>query len=326
MATREHKSFFTDKFYDKNYKSWTCTELCSALTYLIDNIFVEFENKVYRQVIGIPMGTNCAPLIADLFLYCHERNFMDNLVKSKRLDLINNFNRTSRYLDDILNINNPDFEKYISDIYPKELTLTKANTCDTHVAFLDLDLTVTNSGNVITKIYDKRDDFGFSIVNFPWLDSDVPRAPSYGIYISQLVRFARASSDIKDFHSRNLQLTSKLLNQGYRYHKLRKSFGKFFKNYKELLLKFGPVHFYDYVTNGISHPKFYGDLVIKLRKIINNNNFHTSCRKLVKRFVYRKYDKTIIRQTMLMVKGPYTTFNLNSLLHSTLTGKDEGTP
>ena len=106
------------------------------------------------------------------------------------MDLINHFNRTSWYLDDILNINNPDFEKYISEIYPKELTLTKANTCDTHLSFLDLDLTVTNSGNVITNIHDKRDDFGFSIVNFPWLDSDVPMAPSYGIYISQSIRFA----------------------------------------------------------------------------------------------------------------------------------------
>ena len=146
------------------------------------------------------------------------------------------------------------------------------------------------------------------------MDSDVPRSPSYGIYISQLVRFARAFSDIKDFNSRNLQLTSKLLNQGYRYHKLRKSFGKFFKSHKELLLMFGLIQFYDYVTNGISHPKFYGDLVIKFRKIINNNNFHASCRKLVKKL------------NMLMVKGTYTTYNRNSLLHSTLTGEDEGTP
>ena len=85
----------------------------------------------------------------------------NKLVKNKRLDLISNFNRTSRYLDDILNINNPDFEKYISDIYPKELTLTEANTCDTHVAFLELDLTVTNSGNIITKILIKEMIFDF---------------------------------------------------------------------------------------------------------------------------------------------------------------------
>ena len=72
-------------------------------------------------------------------------------------------------------------------------------------------------------VYDKRDDFGFPIVNFPWLSGDVPRLPSYGIYISQLVRFARCCTSVSDFHSKNLQITSKLLTQGYRYHKLRKN-------------------------------------------------------------------------------------------------------
>ena len=75
----------------------------------------------------------------------------------------------------------------------------------------------------------------FPVVNFPWLSGDVPRLPSYGIYISQLVRFARCCTSVLDFHSKNLQITSKLLTQGYRYHKLRKTFGKFFRSYSELL-------------------------------------------------------------------------------------------
>ena len=219
----------------------------------------------------------------------------------------------------------PDFYKYIPEIYPKELTLTKANSSDQKAAFLDLDIKIENN-RIHTKIYDKRDDFGFPIVNFPWLDGDVPRAPSYGIYISQLVRFARACSEVKDFHSRNIQLTEKLLSQGYRYHKLRKYFGKFYKNYKELLLKFGHISYYDFVTQGIAHPKFYGDLVLKLRKIVNTDSFHVSSRRILKRFIHRKYDKTVMRQTLLMVIGPSTTFSLNSLLHSTLTGVAEGTP
>ena len=74
------------------------------------------------------MGTNCAPLIADLFLYCYERDFMSDLQKSKRFDLIDMFNDTSRYLDDIFTIDNPEFEKHIPDIYPAELQLNKANT------------------------------------------------------------------------------------------------------------------------------------------------------------------------------------------------------
>ena len=325
LATRTDKSFFSNKLYDKVYKSWTCSEICSALCFLIDNIFVEFDDKVYRQVIGIPMGTNCAPLVADLFLYCHEKHFMDKLVNSNKTNLIECFNRTSRYLDDILNLDNPHFHKYIPKIYPKELTLTKANSSDQKAAFLDLDIGIENN-RIHTKIYDKRDDFGFPIVNFPWLDGDVPRAPCYGIYISQLVRFARACSEVKDFHSRNIQLTEKLLSQGYRYHKLRKYFGKFYKNYKELLLKFGHISYYDFVAQGIAHPKFYGDLVFKLRKIVNTDSFHVSSKRILKRFIRRKYDKTVMRQTLLMVIGPSTTFNLNSLLHSTLTGVAEGTP
>ena len=75
---------------------------------------MQFDGMVYQQIVGIPMGTNCAPLIADLFLYCYERDFMSDLQKSKRHDLIDMFNDTSRYLDDIFTIDNPDFEKYIS--------------------------------------------------------------------------------------------------------------------------------------------------------------------------------------------------------------------
>ena len=87
-----------------------------------------------------------------------------------------------------------------------------------------MNLSISN-GTVSTKIYDKRDDFDF--VNFPFLDGDVPRRTSYGINISQLIRFARASSNVSDFNCRNKALTAKFLRQGYRYHKLRKAFSKF---------------------------------------------------------------------------------------------------
>ena len=86
------------------------------------------------------MGTNCAQLIADLFLYCYERDFISDLQKSKRHDLIDMFNDTSRYLDDIFIIDNPEFDKYIPDIYPAELQLDKANTSDKETSFLDLNI------------------------------------------------------------------------------------------------------------------------------------------------------------------------------------------
>ena len=109
----------------------------------------------------------------------------------------------------------------VNRIYPPELQLNKANTSDTEAPFLDLHLSISN-GFVSSKIYDKRDDFDFDIVNFPFLDGDVPRSTSYWVYISQLIRFARVSSRVVDFNARNKSLTAKLLQQGYRYHKLRK--------------------------------------------------------------------------------------------------------
>ena len=112
----------------------------------------------------------------------------------------------------------------VNQIYPSELQLNKANTSDIKAAFLDLHLSISNY-IVSTKSYNKRDDFDFEIVNFPFLDSDVPRSTSYGVFISQLIRFARASRFVTDFYTRNKLLTQKLLKQGYRCHKLRKNIG-----------------------------------------------------------------------------------------------------
>ena len=110
------------------------------------------------------MGTNCAPLVADLFLFCYERNFMKDLSSDNQADVIKAFNSTSRYLDDLLNIDNPYFEGMVNQIYTSELQLNKANTADTKAPFLDLHLSISN-GYVSSKIYDKLDDFDFDIVS-----------------------------------------------------------------------------------------------------------------------------------------------------------------
>ena len=179
-------------------KRETLLAICyNALHYLLDNIFIRFGSKLYRQIVGIPMGTNCAPLVADLFLFCYERDFMLSLSDNNQADIIEAFNSTSRYLDDLLNIDNPYFEQMVGQIYPTKLQLNKANSSDTEASFLDLNLSITN-GIVSSKIYGKWDDFNFEIVNFPFLDGDVTRSPSYGVYISQLTHFARVCSNIDD--------------------------------------------------------------------------------------------------------------------------------
>ena len=90
--------------------------MCDAPHYLLDNIFIRFGSKLYRQIVGIPKGTNCAPLVADLFLFCYEREFMLSLSDNNQTDIIEAFNSTSRYLDDLLNIDNPYFEQMVGQM------------------------------------------------------------------------------------------------------------------------------------------------------------------------------------------------------------------
>ena len=158
---------------------------------------------------------------------------MKSLSRENQADIIEAFNSTSRYLDDLLNIDNIYFDQMVNRIYLTELQLNRANSSDTEASFLDLNLCISN-GTVSTKIYDKRDDFDFDIVIFPFQDGDVPRRTSYGVYISQLIRFARASSNLNDFNYRNKALNAKLLRQGYRYFKIRKAFSKFYRRHSAL--------------------------------------------------------------------------------------------
>ena len=167
---------------------------------------------------------------------------MKTLSSDNQADVIKAFNLTSRYLDDLLHIDNPYFEGMVNlhidnpyfegmvnQIYSSELQLNKAYTSDNEAPFLDLHMSISN-GFVSSKMYYKRDDFDFDIVNFPFIDGNVLSRHSKGVYISQLIRFGRVCSHVDDFNTRNNCLTAKLLKQGYRHHKLRKAFSKFYRH------------------------------------------------------------------------------------------------
>ena len=113
-------------------------------------------------------------------------------------------------------------------------------------------------------------------------------------------------ADLSGRGHKNLQMTSKLLSQGYRYHKLRKTLGKFFRSYSEFLSKFGAISFQEYVSKGISHLVFYGDLVYKLRRVKSESNFISSGSKIVKCLQCRQYDPVIIERTIGLVLGPFS--------------------
>ena len=161
---------------------------------------------------------------------------------------------------------------------------------DTDASCLDLHLSISD-GFVQAKIYDKRDDFDFDIVNF------------------QLIRFARVSSHVDDFNTRNKVLTAKLLRQGYRYHKIRNAFSKFYRRHFDIVSKYN-VGLKRLLLQGLSEPEFYGDLVYKFRKIIGKNDFPYHFKKIIVRYKKIGYNIDVLRQTACLVVNP---IKVNSL-------------
>ena len=217
----------------------SCDSLIKMITWLINNTYVTVGDKIFRQKIGIPMGTDCAPYLANLFLYSYEFRFMKNQLKAKNFNLLYKFNRSCRYIDDLLLVNNDDkMEKYKSLIYPPELILTSEDKSNQVVNYLDLTLSIENS--VLNyKIFDKRDNFNFPIINFPNLFGNIPKGQSYSVFYSQLIRYARGCKSFEDFKLRTMTLVARLLKKNFKKTKLQKTFTKFTIRHHQLLKKYG---------------------------------------------------------------------------------------
>ena len=160
------------------------------LEFLVDNIFVVFGGKVFQQIVGIPMGTICAPLLY-IFLYSYEAEFIQSLLSTGKKKLASQFHFTYRYIDDVLSINNPDFENYLGQMHPTELEIKNTTESNTSASHLNLLPSIGRDGQLRTPLYDKRDGFNFHITNFSFLSSNSPSSPAYGVFISQLIQYAR---------------------------------------------------------------------------------------------------------------------------------------
>ena len=134
------------------------TDIVNMLEFLLDNIFVILGGQIFQQTIGIPMGTDCVPLLADLFLYSYEAEFIQGLLKSGKKKLAQSFNFTYRYIDDVLSLNNSKFSDYLYFIYPSELEIKDTTVSSKTTSYLDCLLEIDNSGKLSTKLYEKRDD------------------------------------------------------------------------------------------------------------------------------------------------------------------------
>jgi hypothetical protein len=175
-------------------------------------------------------------VLADLFLYSSEAEFIQKPVHEKKKSLAVAFYSTFRYIDDVLSINNNQFHSYVDSIYPSELEIKDTTVSSTPASYLDVLLKLDTNGKIMTQLYDKRDDFNFSIVNFPYLCSNISASPAYGVYISQLIRYARAYSTYDQFLVRgSLLLTNKLMSQGFKLSRLQAAFRKFYGRYNDLI-------------------------------------------------------------------------------------------
>jgi hypothetical protein len=181
------------------------------------------------------MGTNCAPLLADLFLYSYEAEFVQKLLQDNNKKLAVSFNDTFRYINDVLSINNHNFHNYVHLVYPNELQIKDTTESDKSASYLDLLLNIDSNGRLTTPLYDQGDDFDFAIVNFPFLCSNTPLSPAYGVYVFQLIRYVRACFAYEDFSIRGRLLTNKLMLQGYNESRLKLSFWKFYGRYNDLV-------------------------------------------------------------------------------------------
>ena len=176
------------------------------------------------------------------------KNLMhDNLCMAKR------FSDTVRYIDDLLTLNNSNFEEEIPNIYPPKLTLKRTIESDAKLSYLDISISICTS-KYVTEVYDKRDAFNFNIVNSPYMSSNIQaNSTYYGVYISQLIKISRICDTFQSFVIRHRLLTERLIKQRFWYSKLCKFFKKFVRRYYALFNKYG-VSVITHVHEGICIP------------------------------------------------------------------------
>ena len=207
-----------------------------AIKYLLDNCYFSLGNKLFKQVIGIPMGSDPAPFLANLFLHYYENKWI-RTNKKRDINKVRRFTNVFRFIDDLVAINdNGEFERCYSEIYPPELELKKENIGYSEGTFLDLMIGIRDNKFFIS-LYDKRDTFPFAIVRMPHLDSNIPSKIFYSAFGGEILRFARNTSDPNLFKDNTKCLIHRMLKQGGKNNILtnilKKLFGRHFDTFSK---------------------------------------------------------------------------------------------
>ena len=223
----------------KKCLSLSCQELIDLVKFLIDNSYVVYKGKVFRQITGIPMGTNCAPYLANIFLHVYEYLFIAKCIEDGNDNIANALAGLFRYQDDCIVFDDDNvFADNINNIYPSSMTLKCTNTSPAKCNYLDLTISVYN-GVFNFKSYDKRRDFSFEVVNYPNLSGNIPVKPSYGVFTSQLIRFCHINRTASYFAVDAKTLVKKLINQGFSNSMLKDKYFEFSHHYLTLWTKYG---------------------------------------------------------------------------------------
>ena len=247
INTYTKKSYWSQNKYSKsNIKSYTHEELRVAIDFPLANTFIQFGPLIFQQIKGIPMGSNCSPLLADLYLSWLEFQYMKKLMK-KDFHLASKLSFNARYIDDIACVNIQNFKQIAKEIYPDVISLEDNDSDNSRDVFLDLDIQVLND-KFCMKVYHKIDDFKFDVVNYPFPDSNIAESIGYKTFLSQILRFGRICSKFEDFASRTKFIYKKLESRGYKDVLLVKYFYKFCCKYPEIVRKFGFNNFKDFKT------------------------------------------------------------------------------
>ena len=237
--TNKNAYFANRRSKSTNSISLTSNELINHIEFIINNNMVIYKGKIYKQLIGIPMGTNCAPHLANIFLHIYEEEFIESCLEEGKIDVIEKLQGMFRYQDDCIVFDDEGiFELHMEDIYPPELSLNKTNTSVDTCNYLDLTISVYRH-NFNYRSYDKRRDYNFEIVNYPDLGGNIPFKPSYGVFTSQLVRFCHINKTVKYFTKDVKDLISKLYKQNYDLSFLKDKYVEFTKHKINVWSKYG---------------------------------------------------------------------------------------
>ena len=190
-------------------------DLINLIEFVVSNTYFQFGGDVYKQQIGIPMGTDCAPWIANLTLFSYEFVYMTNCLKANKFTVYKRLDKCFRYIDDITVVNDDLlFSQVYREIYPSSLTLKRVNELDTTADVLDINADI-KEGKFVCKLFDKRKDFPFSCNVFPSISSNISGNCKYNIFFSQLYRYFTIISNISDLVCSVNSLINTLEAKGY---------------------------------------------------------------------------------------------------------------